>query len=214
MHATAWPEELDVEPGEVANFSVTVTNTSNTIDAYQVQVFGIDPRWVTATPPVLSLFPGDVDTMNVSIALPFDYPSSRRRLALDGSFGERPRGVRAHPHRDRCDPELDDRRLDRPADDAGRSDRAFRHRGRKHRQRHGHGNSGRARPRGPHRVRLLAAHDRCATRPEPGRAGHGQGRPRLARQPAGADLHARRSKPTCASSDRRRSSSAPGSAAG
>ncbi len=82
MHATAWPEELDVEPGEVANFSVTVTNTSNTIDAYQVQVFGIDPRWVTSTPTMLSLFPGDVDTMTVSIALPHDYPSSRRRLAL------------------------------------------------------------------------------------------------------------------------------------
>jgi protocatechuate 3,4-dioxygenase beta subunit len=82
MHATAWPEELDVEAGEVANFSVTVTNTSTMIDAYQVQVFGIDPKWVTSTPTVLSLFPGDVDTMNVSIALPIDYPSSRRRLAL------------------------------------------------------------------------------------------------------------------------------------
>lgn len=82
MHATAWPEELEVEPGEAANFSVSVTNTSHVIDAYRVQVFGIDPKWVTATPPLLSLFPGDVDSINVSVAFPVDYPSSRRRLAL------------------------------------------------------------------------------------------------------------------------------------
>lgn len=82
MHASAWPEELEVEPGEAASFSVTVTNTSNVIDAYRVQVFGIDSKWVTTTPSRLSLFPGDVDTMTVSIALPVDYPASRRRLAL------------------------------------------------------------------------------------------------------------------------------------
>jgi len=82
MHATAWPDELEVEPGEVANFSVSVTNTSHVIDAYRVQVFGIDPKWVTADPPLLSLFPGDVDSIDVSVRFPADYPSSRRRLAL------------------------------------------------------------------------------------------------------------------------------------
>ena len=82
MHATAWPEQVDVEPGEVAKFTVTVTNTSNVIDAYRVQVFGIDPAWVSTMPAQLSLFPGDVDTMSVNIALPLDFPSSRRRLAL------------------------------------------------------------------------------------------------------------------------------------
>jgi hypothetical protein len=97
MHATAWPEEVEVEPGEVANFTVTVTNTSNVIDAYRISVFGIDPKWVTSDPPQLSLFPGDVDTMTVSIHLPVDYPASRRRLALTVRSGNDPEAFALAP---------------------------------------------------------------------------------------------------------------------
>jgi type II secretory pathway pseudopilin PulG len=83
IHATAWPEQLEVNPGETASFAVTVTNTSSVIDAYTVQVFGIDPAWVSTTPDRLSLFPGDVDSMTVNVNLPLDYPSSQRLLALN-----------------------------------------------------------------------------------------------------------------------------------
>jgi hypothetical protein len=83
MHATAWPEELDLGPGDTGFLSLAVTNTSAVIDAYRVQLFGLDPEWVQIEPQRLSLFPGETENFGIQVSLPEDYPSSERRLAVN-----------------------------------------------------------------------------------------------------------------------------------
>ena len=83
MHTTAWPEELDLGPGDTGFLSLAVTNTSTVIDAYRVQLFGLDPEWVRIEPQRLSLFPGETENFGIHVSLPEDYPSSQRRLAVN-----------------------------------------------------------------------------------------------------------------------------------
>lgn len=83
MRALAWPEMVEVSPGDSGFISVAITNTSAVIDAYQVQVFGLDPTWVDIEPARLSLFPGDTESVSINLRLPEDYPASRRTLAVN-----------------------------------------------------------------------------------------------------------------------------------
>jgi hypothetical protein len=83
VHVAASPTLLEVGAGQSATFHVAVTNTSPAIDAYHLQVFGVDPTWVVAEPSRLSLFPGDVEHVAVTVTLPVDYPSSERTLAIN-----------------------------------------------------------------------------------------------------------------------------------
>jgi len=83
MRALAWPETVEVSPGDSGFISVAITNTSSVIDAYQVQVFGLDPTWVDIEPARLSLFPGDTESVSINLRLPEDYPASRRTLAVN-----------------------------------------------------------------------------------------------------------------------------------
>lgn len=83
MRSTTWPETVEVVPGANGHISVAITNTSAVIDAYRVQVFGLDPSWISVEPARLSLFPGDTDNVGISVQLPADYPASRRTLAVN-----------------------------------------------------------------------------------------------------------------------------------
>ncbi len=83
IHATAWPDAVEVARGETGFISVAISNTSNVIDAYDIQVFGLDPEWLEITPSRLSLFPGATENVDIRVSLPDDYPSSRRTLAVN-----------------------------------------------------------------------------------------------------------------------------------
>ncbi len=83
MHATAWPETIEVGPGDTGFVSVAITNTSSVIDAYRVEVFGLDPTWVDVQPAELSLFPGATENVSINLKLPSDYPASQRTLAVN-----------------------------------------------------------------------------------------------------------------------------------
>ncbi len=83
MHVSATPSLIEVDAGQVATFHVAITNTSVAIDAYQVQVFGVDPTWVATTPERVSMFPGDVETVEVTVSLPEDYPAAPRPLGIN-----------------------------------------------------------------------------------------------------------------------------------
>lgn len=82
MHVSATPTHLEVGAGQPASLIVSVTNTSSVIDAYEVQVFGVDPDWVTVSPGRISLFPGDSEHVEVTVTLPPDYPASSRPLGV------------------------------------------------------------------------------------------------------------------------------------
>ncbi|MEX2628246.1 MAG: hypothetical protein WD225_15275, partial [Ilumatobacteraceae bacterium] len=83
VHVSATPSLVEVEAGQVATFHVSVTNTSVAIDAYQVQVFGVDPTWVVVSPDRVSMFPGDVESFEVTVTLPDDYPAAQRPIGIN-----------------------------------------------------------------------------------------------------------------------------------
>ncbi len=82
MHVTARPATVELAVGQAARFTVAITNTASTIDAYRVHVFGLDPQWITVEPTRLSLFPAATDEVAVTIALPDDFPAGPRVLAV------------------------------------------------------------------------------------------------------------------------------------
>lgn len=83
MRSAVIPEIVEVAPGEHGLMSVTITNTTAVIDAYRVEVFGLDPAWVTTNPARLSLFPGQSGTVDIDVTLPADYPASQRKLTIN-----------------------------------------------------------------------------------------------------------------------------------
>lgn len=83
MRTLAWPETVEVSPGDKGFVSIAVTNTSSVIDAYSVQVFGLDPEWVEVEPSRLSLFPGETSSVSIHLRLPDDYPASQRTLSVN-----------------------------------------------------------------------------------------------------------------------------------
>jgi hypothetical protein len=86
----AWPDTVAVAPGESGLISVAVTNSSAVIDAYRVQVFGLDPSWVEIEPARLSLFPGETANVAVNLRLPHDYPASQRTLTVNVASDDDP----------------------------------------------------------------------------------------------------------------------------
>jgi hypothetical protein len=90
VRTLAWPETIEVSPGADGIVSVAITNTSNVIDAYRVQVFGLDPEWVEVVPAKLSLFPGESASVDIHVRLPDDYPSSQRMLAVNVTSQDQP----------------------------------------------------------------------------------------------------------------------------
>lgn len=90
MRTLAWPETIEVSPGNDGFVSIAVTNTSSVIDAYEVQVFGLDPDWVVVEPARLSLFPGETANVNITVRLPEDYPASQRTLSVNVTSDDQP----------------------------------------------------------------------------------------------------------------------------
>src|SRR5690606_27568833 len=90
MRTAAFPDTVEVTPGDAGMISVSITNTSSVIDAYRVQVFGLDPEWVTVSPPRVSLFPGQTEQVEIQVRLPDDYPASERTLAVNVSSDDDP----------------------------------------------------------------------------------------------------------------------------
>ncbi len=90
MRTVAFPESVDVTPGDAGRISLSITNTTSVIDAYRVQVFGLDPEWVKVTPTRLSLFPGQTERVEIEVRLPDDYPASQRTLAVNVSSDDDP----------------------------------------------------------------------------------------------------------------------------
>lgn len=90
MRTVAFPDVVDVTPGDSGVISVSITNTTSVIDAYRVQVFGLDPDWVTVTPARVSLFPGQTEQVQIQVRLPEDYPASERTLAVNVSSDDDP----------------------------------------------------------------------------------------------------------------------------
>lgn len=80
--ASAAPTYLEGAGGQVVDIGVSVANVSDVIDAYDLSVYGFDPSWVVADPPSLSLFPGEIGQITLSLSIPADYPAGLRQLSI------------------------------------------------------------------------------------------------------------------------------------
>jgi len=95
MRALSTTEVLHVRPGETGEVPVEVVNTSAVIDAVSAQVLGLPADHVTASPPVLALFPDATGRIDVRIALPETFPAGTHPVTVRVA-GQAPGSVPAH----------------------------------------------------------------------------------------------------------------------
>jgi hypothetical protein len=84
--------EVSVGPGEPAYVEVEVTNVSEVIRSYRIDVLGLDARWSHSDGVDLELFPGERRSTTLSIDLPPDFPAGRRRIAIEVTEPDVPDG--------------------------------------------------------------------------------------------------------------------------
>lgn len=82
MRATLSPTTLTAEPGREVVLTLTLTNTSTIIGAYDVRALGLDPAWVRIETPRLSLFPEQTGSTIIHVALPQDIPAGQRTVTI------------------------------------------------------------------------------------------------------------------------------------
>lgn len=82
MYADVSPTQIELGPKSSATFLVRISNGTNSIDAYDINLFGLDPTWVQVEPRRLSLFPSETESVAVTVTLPADFPSGIRLLSL------------------------------------------------------------------------------------------------------------------------------------
>ena len=76
------PAQVELNVGEQAEITVEVTNTSDTIRMFQVDVLGVDRSDVIITAPVLQLFPEERGSSVLYVSLPASYPAGPHRLGV------------------------------------------------------------------------------------------------------------------------------------
>lgn len=82
MHVDVTPPLVTTQPGRKVSFEVTVHNDSDVINAYRIAMLGVDPAWVTTDHDALSLFPDQMRSLTVTLAVPRNYPAGHRELAI------------------------------------------------------------------------------------------------------------------------------------
>ena len=82
MHVTVLPDAIAVGRGRSAVIAVLVTNLSEVIDAYSIEVLGVDPAWVTSGTPRVSLFPGESTQIDLVVSPPPDTPAAQRPITV------------------------------------------------------------------------------------------------------------------------------------
>lgn len=66
---------ISVQPGEVASLDITVTNVGSVIDGITAIVDGVDPDWVRLHRPVVSIFPDESGSVDISFDTPKNCPA-------------------------------------------------------------------------------------------------------------------------------------------
>ena len=70
IQITLSPDKVALAPGDTAEFSVEVTNSSDVSDEYSVELEGIPPSWVRISAPNVSLMPKARDSVLVNVSPP------------------------------------------------------------------------------------------------------------------------------------------------
>lgn len=101
--ASLTPAVVPVRPGGEATAELSVSNTGAVVDSFTLEVLGDAAAWTRCDPPVLSLFPGQTETVRVTFQPPAG-PGTR-----PGSLGF---AVRVQPTEDAAHPAVEEGALD------------------------------------------------------------------------------------------------------
>ena len=82
LRASIQPDRTAAYAGIPVTATVTVANTADLVDAFEIRVLGIDRSWVECTPSRLQLFPETTGQFDLQIDLPDDFPAGLRMLTV------------------------------------------------------------------------------------------------------------------------------------
>jgi len=69
------PDRVVINPGEKAEVAVTIRNAGEVVEVFSIDVQGVESSWYSLSVSSVSLFPGDKETIRVSLAPPFSSAS-------------------------------------------------------------------------------------------------------------------------------------------
>ena len=82
LRASITPDRTAAYAGIPVFATVTVANTADLVDAFEIRVLGVDRSWVQSSPERLQLFPQSSGEIELAIDLPDDFPSGLRTLTI------------------------------------------------------------------------------------------------------------------------------------
>jgi len=82
LRASITPDRTTAYAGIPVFATVTVANTADLVDAFEIRVLGVDRSWVQCSPDRLQLFPQTTGEIELTIDLPDDFPAGLRTLTI------------------------------------------------------------------------------------------------------------------------------------
>ncbi len=82
LRASITPDRTMAYAGIPVFATVTVANTADLVDAFEIRVLGVDRSWVQCSPERLQLFPQTTGEIELTIDLPDDFPAGLRTLTI------------------------------------------------------------------------------------------------------------------------------------
>lgn len=73
---------LKLTPGQAANVKVTVENGADIVNELTVEIQGLEPQWVEASPASVALMPRSSDTIELTVRVPEDRAQGGRPLGV------------------------------------------------------------------------------------------------------------------------------------
>ncbi|MDY6918473.1 MAG: hypothetical protein SVP26_11165 [Chloroflexota bacterium] len=70
ISVTLSPDKLEVAPGESVTTTATIKNAGDVVEAYAVEIEGLEPEWCALSVTSVSLFPGDQEQVQVTVQPP------------------------------------------------------------------------------------------------------------------------------------------------
>ena len=74
--------QLEVPINERASVTVGIYNDTDVIAGYRVTLLGADPSWITTNGNDTAVFPSETASIELSVALPEDFPAGHRPMAV------------------------------------------------------------------------------------------------------------------------------------
>ena len=82
LRASINPDRTPAYAGIPVFATVTVANTAELVDAFEIRVLGVDRSWIQTSPTRLQLFPQTTGEIELVIELPDDFPAGLRTLTI------------------------------------------------------------------------------------------------------------------------------------